>query len=304
MSGPKCAFNTAAALRRVFIPTNLGTSEYLHVTRIFVPALLVLPINQARAYSWASRTSNSTAPRRRTSFLDDTRDNFAYPRGESRKYPPRDDNRPGPRVTTKLARLQRDDEIRAPLVYIEEPTEDGKGRLVGPRRTSEALAELDRKTYSLQVIESQNPDDPEAPKWPICRVVNKLNELAQQKREKEQKKKAAAQKGKSLELNWALAPHDLDHKLRTMQKFLARGYKVEVLLLQKQKGRAKATEQDANAIVDKIVEATREVTGSKEWKGREGKLLGSLKIFLQGKLQQAKESVEESVEDSEAEKET
>lgn len=286
MSGPKCAFNTAAALRRVFIPSNLGTSEYLHVTRIFVPALLASSFYQARAASWAS-----PAPPKPGSYNGQNQNsNFRISRGP----PVRRIEQPK-RVKVKLARLPRDDEIRDGYVHVVEDTDSyGRPVLSNPRRTKDLLAELDLKTHSLQVIEPSNmpKEELEQLEWPVCRVVNKREELEKAKKEKD-KKKATAIKEKTLELNWALAPHDQDHKLRTMQKFLAKGYRVQVVLMRKQNGKAKATAKDAQALVDRVVESAKEVTGSMEWKKREGNLLATMKINLQGKLQEKVEDKEE-----------
>lgn len=192
-------------------------------------------------------------------------------------------DKPGPRVKTKLARLPRDDEIREKFVHI-----DGDGGLSGPVRVADILAKLDRKTQSLEVQYMPDPKNPDSLKWPVAKIVNKKEELARKQKEKEQQKKqAAANKEKELEFNWALAPHDVDHKLRTLKKFLAKGYKVQLLLLKKAGKGAKATKQEAETLLQKIVEAVAEVPGSKEWKGRDGQLLGSMRVYLQGMLQES-----------------
>lgn len=202
--------------------------------------------------------------------------------------PPRNLDKPGPRVKTKLARLPRDDEIREKYVHLLQMQPDGVEELTGPRVVKEILATLDRKVESLEVQSLPDRKSPEASKWPVAKIVNKKEELARKQKEKEQQKKqAATNKEKELEFNWALAPHDVEHKLRTLKKFLAKGYKVQLLMLKKagKKG-ARATQKEAEALLDKVVEAIAEVPGSKEWKGREGPLLGSMRIFIQGKLQE------------------
>lgn len=173
-------------------------------------------------------------------------------------------------------------------MHIQELQPDGVETLSGLRPVKEILATLDRKVESLEVQSMPNPKDPQSPKWPIAKIVNKKEELARKQKEKEQQKKqAAANKEKELEFNWALAPHDVEHKLRTLKKFLAKGYKVQLLLLKKSgKKGAKATKQEAEALLEKVGESIAEVPGSKEWKNREGVLLGSMRVFLQGKLQE------------------
>lgn len=299
MVGSKCAFNSAPALRRVFIPSNLDTTSCLHVTRIFVPALLPpAQQQQARVYSkwWNSQTkpfagSWASDPLSELYQKNRSRTQAAptlQPQRPPRSQPPKNLDKPGPRVATKLARLPRDDEIRQPYVHFMEMSFDGVEGLSEPRSVREILARLDRKTESLEVQSLPESLDPESLKWPLAKIVNKKEELARKQKEKErQKKQASANKEKELEFNWALAPNDIEHKLRTLKRFLAKGWKVQLLLLRKAKKGVKATStEDAEALLQKIVEATADVPGSKEYKSREGKLLGSMKIFLQGKLQE------------------
>lgn len=289
------------------MPTNLGNSDSLHLTRIFVPALLA-PLQQARTY-WAGRNTGQAQEGPRTgSFFDrgsgsSTRTTSASNfRARGGRQPPpfraeeEDENRPGPRVKSKLGRLPRDDEITWPYVFVKTPSEDGHERLAGPRPVKEVLAELDLRKCSLQAVVMPRPEDEEAPRWPICKIVNKKEELTRAKELKERKKQAVV-KEKELELNWALAPHDLEHKLKTMQKFLAKGYKVQVLLLKKKGSKARIADKDAKALLERIETAVAEVTDSKEWKKREGQVLGSLRLFLQGKAQEWPKHVEEVVEE-------
>lgn len=276
-----------------------------------MPALLT-PLHQARTY-WAGRNTGHTQEGPRTgSFFD--RDSGSSARTTSasnfrarggRQPPPflpqagqeEEENRPGPRVKSQLGRLPRDDEITWPYVFVKTPSVDGHERLDGPRPVKEVLAELDLRKCSLQAVVMPRPDDEEAPRWPICKIVNKKEELARVKELKERKKQAIV-KEKELELNWALAPHDLEHKLKTMQKFLAKGYKVQVLLLKKRGSKASVADKVAKALLEKIETAVAEVTGSKEWKKREGQVLGSLRLFLQGHAQEwPKHVVEEEADE-------
>lgn len=292
MAVSNCAFNSAAALRRVFIPSSLDKSSCLHVTRILVPAFLPPAHQQARAYSrWGSPQAKSQAGTWASPDLGRLANNTRPAAHEGSfqkqsKLPPRNLDKPGPRVKTKLARLPRDDEIRERYVHIKQVDSDGVERLSGLLEVRHLLTKLDRKSQSLEVQYMPDPKDPDSPQWPVAKIVNKKEELARKQKEKEQQKKqAAANKEKELEFNWALAPHDVEHKLRTLQKFLAKGYKVQLLLLKKAGKGAKATKKEAETLLEKIVEAIAEVPGSKEWKGREGQLLGSMRVFIQGMLQ-------------------
>lgn len=287
MPGSRCVFNTATALRRVFMPANVGHSNSLHLTRIFVPALLALP-PQARAY-WAGRDGGtSQAPPKPSSSIFDRDTHGGNPSGGGlkvrrggRPHQRTDEAAPG-RVAVKLGRMPRDEEIAWPYVFVK--TMEGHERLESPRLMKEVLAELDRKTTYLEAVALPSADNEDAPRWPVCKIVNKKEELARQKDMKERKKKSTT-KEKELELNWAMGSHDLEHRVKTMQKFLSKGYKVKVLLLKKARSKARATEEDAHALVEKVVQAVGEVKGAIEWKKREGQVLGTYTIFLQGKAQ-------------------
>lgn len=299
MPSSQCVFNPATALRRVFMPSNFGNSHSLHLTRIFVPALLALP-PQARAY-WAGRGNGSSqaTPRQTSSIFD--RDSYVRPARPAR--PPSegsfgglrrggrpnqkktvDPDTPGPRVGVKLGRMPRDEEITWPYVYVKTPGVEGWEPLGTPRPIKEVLAELDRKETYLEATAMPRADEDGSPRWPVCKIVNKKEELAKLKDLKDRKKKGTV-KEKELELNWTLASHDLDHKLKTLQKFLSKGYKVQLVLQKKARGKATATAEDANALLERVKQVTEEVKGSKEWKGREGQVLGRYMIFLQGKVQ-------------------
>lgn len=212
---------------------------------------------------------------------------------------------PGPRVKTKLGRLPRDEEIYQRYVYVKGGQEDGYGGLGEPQEVKSLLATLDRKTESLQVTYMPNLEDEDAPRWPIAKIVNKKEEHQRLQLEKEERKRAAASsKEKELEINWTSTAHDLEHKIKKLQGFLAKGWKVQVVLLKKRKAKTQPKEKDAEALVDRIAEATTEVKGCKEWKGREGKLLGSMRLFLQGKLQEkSKDGAENPDEATESEAE-
>lgn len=299
MPGSQCVFNPATALRRVFMPSNVGSAHSLHLTRIFVPALLALP-PQARAY-WAGRDHHGkkATPLRHSALFDreshaprtpppGARDSLTArraARASQQQKQKKEEDVPAARVKVKLGRMPRDEEISWPYVRVKTPGADGHSSIDTPRPIKEVLAELDRKTTYLEAVVVPNPEDKNSPRWPICKIVNKMEELAKQKDIKERKKKGAV-KEKEVELNWTLAPHDLDHKLKTLQKFLAKGYKVQVLLQKKVRGKATAKEADAKAIIERVEKAITEVKGAKEWKGREGQILGSYRIFLHGQVQQ------------------
>ena len=125
-----------------------------------------------------------------------------------------------------------------------------------------------------------DPELDERAEAAICKVVNIE---AARKAEEEAKREARrrATNTKELELNWAIAPHDVKHKLRRMREFLSKGMYVEVLLAKKRSGRP-ATREEANWIYNAIREAADAVRGTRETRREEGEVNGVMKIFFEG----------------------
>ncbi|KAL1799390.1 hypothetical protein ACET3X_003427 [Alternaria dauci] len=155
----------------------------------------------------------------------------------------------------------------------------------------EALSSINKFTQHLVQMAPGKYDengelDPES--LPTCRVISKINLRAQHEKKLETLRRQAKGLGagsgppsKTLELNWAIAPGDLKHRLVAMKKFLKEGRKVEVMLGPKKAGR-KATLEEANAVMKAIGEAVEECKGSRESK-REGDVGGILKVTYEGK---------------------
>ncbi|KAG9193579.1 hypothetical protein G6011_03614 [Alternaria panax] len=155
----------------------------------------------------------------------------------------------------------------------------------------EALASLNKVTHHLvQMTEGKYDEegylDPE--NLPTCRVISKIDLRAQHQKKLETLRRQAkgqsagsAPPSKSLELNWAIAPGDLKHRLVAMKKFLKEGRKVEVMLGPKKAGR-KATQEEADAVMKSIKDAVEECKGAREAK-REGQVGGILQVTYEGK---------------------
>ncbi|PSS13150.1 hypothetical protein M430DRAFT_36283 [Amorphotheca resinae ATCC 22711] len=172
-------------------------------------------------------------------------------------------------------RLPRDDQIKSWSVTLV----DENGKLSEPRQTSAVLDSIDRNKDSLVVVAQGEPGTP-----PICRIMNK-----KAMRDAE-KAKAKAARGssittKTIELNWAIDKGDLWHRMDKMKQFLSKGFRVEIMLASKKKGR-QATVEEAEELLRKIKEAVGEVEGSKETKPMEGKLLKAATLYLEGKAVQ------------------
>ncbi|CZS95700.1 uncharacterized protein RAG0_05278 [Rhynchosporium agropyri] len=169
------------------------------------------------------------------------------------------------------ARLPRDDEIEAWSVTLV----DAEGKLTEPQPTRQILDSIDRKISTLVMVV---PGEAGVP--PICKIRDK-----KQMREAEKAKvKAARGSGttqKTMELNWAIGKNDLGHRMDKLKGWMEKGWKVEVVLAGKRKGK-KATEEEAEALVAHIRGIMNEV-GGRENKVVEGKILGQMTLYLEGK---------------------
>jgi translation initiation factor IF-3 len=125
------------------------------------------------------------------------------------------------------------------------------------------------------------------PEIPVCKIITKA---AAAKPTKSVKKKAANPSAtvKTLELNWAIDPHDLEHRLKRMKDFLEKGYRVDVVLIGKRKKR-KATQEEAAETLRRVGGGVGEVEGAREWKAMEGNVGGVVTVYLEGKAKKVEE---------------
>jgi len=136
--------------------------------------------------------------------------------------------------------------------------------------------------------------DAATPEYPICRIVDvKAERAAQQLKEKDEMHRLSV-RTKELELNWAIAPNDLERSLKQLRNFLEKGYFVQVSLLRKfKRGKRVATEDEVKALLQRVDEAIKEISGVRETKKREGVMGKQLKLSLQGTKQEPKLAQEE-----------
>lgn len=149
----------------------------------------------------------------------------------------------------------------------------------------DVMKNLDTKLYRL--VQLSPDDDPNHRDRPICKIVSKKSAYEAEQRKKAQQKEAKAIKSKeqslkTLELNWAIDPNDLGHRLDKVKEFLAEGRKVEIVLASKKRGR-KASPQECKDVLDRIKSAVGDVKGAVEAKPFEGKMAGFGTVVLQGK---------------------
>jgi translation initiation factor IF-3 len=155
---------------------------------------------------------------------------------------------------------------------------DEEGKLTDPRSTSDILSTIDRRTHTLVIVVPGEPGTP-----PICKIMNK-QAMRESEKAKSKANKNPAATVKTIELNWAIDANDLGHRLNKMKGFLGKGFKVEVVMAGKKKGR-KATAEEAEGLIRRIKEAVEVVKGAREMKPMEGKILGQATIYAEGKAQ-------------------
>ncbi|KAI1150777.1 hypothetical protein F4825DRAFT_389035 [Nemania diffusa] len=197
-----------------------------------------------------------------------------------------------PAAAPRMLRNLRDKDIPHPWVRIA----DSEGTLGPPQSLTRALAALPPDHSLVMVAPPQDPSDRDprlparvlaAPPAAICRVVDVKAEAAAARAAEEAAKEAAqaakrtAQQTKTLELNWAIAAHDLAHKTRQMTRFLDKGMRVEILLARK-RGSRQATRDEGDGLVRQVREAALAVEGTEEHKRMEGFVGGVLKMFFAG----------------------
>lgn len=147
--------------------------------------------------------------------------------------------------------VNRDSAIQARYVRI--PTPDGGLSPAEPLRS--ALSRVRQGIEHLVQI-SRVDDNGTA----ICRIMT-VSELLRQRRDREraqkEQKKSSKSVSKQIELNWAIGPNDLEHKLTQLKGFIEDGKKVEVILASKKRQR-QATLEEGRAVLRKVREKLAE----------------------------------------------
>ncbi|GKT40792.1 translation initiation factor RLI1 [Colletotrichum spaethianum] len=183
------------------------------------------------------------------------------------------------KAATKPGQLPADEMIRDREILV---VDDDTNKLTGPHNTHRVLQSIDPETQSLRMV-LRPPPNPTGNqrRYAICRIVDKRVEKEREKAHEKAKKETARKlaRVKELELNWAIAPHDLGHRMRQLKSFLEKGYKVEVLFAKK-KGSRIATRDEAQTLVQAVRDAVAEVRGAKEWKEPDGQPLKVMKLYL------------------------
>ncbi|KAI0977185.1 hypothetical protein F4678DRAFT_412120 [Xylaria arbuscula] len=190
-------------------------------------------------------------------------------------------------------KLPRDKDI--PYRWVRIP--DAAGTLSAPQRTDDVLASLP-SGHSLIMVAPPPPSPASGvlqPKAAICRIVDTAGQ-AKAAEAAEREAKQTAQQTKTLELNWAIAAHDLTHKMKRLGEFLGKGMRVEVMLARK-RGTRKATGEEATALVERVREAVASVPDVSEYKRSDGHVGGVLRLFFEGPKGKRKEKKDKGGEE-------
>jgi translation initiation factor IF-3 len=166
------------------------------------------------------------------------------------------------------------------------------GMLTEPRPLSSVLTEASIRDQTVVSIVLPRPGQTKGSKYPICVVLDRAayeaSEAARAREEAEKEKgERKAKKGtKELEINWAIDKHDLGIKMKKLREFLAKGLRVEVLLLRRGKKRGRqATKEEVEETLRVVKEEAASVEGAREVRGGSGVIGERYQLFFEGSQQ-------------------
>ncbi|KAL4917540.1 translation initiation factor IF-3, C-terminal domain-containing protein [Aspergillus aurantiobrunneus] len=136
--------------------------------------------------------------------------------------------------------------------YIQLVNEDNK--LGPPVRLSDTLRSIERPEQFILRVSTGARDG-----FPICKVINRREQQNRERAIVKAAKAAQATKNsvKQVELNWAIDPHDLSHRLKQVTNFLEKGRQVEIILTKKRNKRT-PTEEEVKNVMAKTLQATKD----------------------------------------------
>ena len=139
----------------------------------------------------------------------------------------------------------------------------------------DAMGDLNRDAEHLLQV---SPADPEKGKLAACKIYTKLQlrEAYSTKLRAAKSLKKTQASSKIIELNWAIAPRDLQQKLTKLETFLREGRRVEVVLASRKRQR-QADMDECKDILRQVRKAVDGVPGTKE-DLREGKIGEKMKF--------------------------
>lgn len=303
MSCASNIYNSRMALRRVFLATPLERSSSSHLLRpLIAPSLripyLQCPVTDRRFFNGVRRTGISPSVDTQPPMPPiNPRDPITHPSIQAPTHDSRSVRAHQPKGSTSKSpsnSLPRDEAIRQVSDHIVLRREDG--RLTEPRPLSSVLTEAHIRDQTVVTIVLPRPGQKAGSQYPICVVLDRQSYEAaeaqrlREEREKKEGEKKAKKGTKELEINWAIAPHDLEHKMKRFREFLEKGLRVEMLLLRKGKRKGKvfrqASEDEADELLNKVREEAGQVPGAREFKAPSGIVGKRYQLFFEGPQQQ------------------
>lgn len=256
-----CIFNSAAALRTVFLGNAAVSETSGHLQRLLLPGIQSVP---ARMVSPTQRPF-STHPILRKRF---------------QRYNPEEEAENKPKVVERMS------DYGITYQWIQVRREDGS--LEEPRKTADVLQTIDLEWDTLVVLAAPRAsEEDKGPEFAVCGIRNRVP--AQEK----PVVKEPPPKVKMLEMNWAIGAHDLRRKLSRMQELAKKGYLVQVILtVPKVKSKRRATDEEVQATYDAVMDAIAEVPGIRELRKRDGSLGQSLILYVKYSAEWEAEAIE------------
>jgi translation initiation factor IF-3 len=162
---------------------------------------------------------------------------------------------------SKTGIIQNED-IRADTIQLV----NENGSLDPPERTADVLRSLQRNEYALVQVSPGGVNQP-----PVCKILSKRM-MREQEKAKAKATHSSKMTTKQIELNWAIDPHDLSHRLKQLLSFLDKGRKVEITLTRK-KGKRAPTVEEVNNLMDSVMDTIEEANAMqvKPMEGQPGK---------------------------------
>ncbi|KAJ5361224.1 hypothetical protein N7541_002068 [Penicillium brevicompactum] len=173
-----------------------------------------------------------------------------------------------------VVQAPKNEAIGAPFIHIV----NEQGQLGDPVTLLDALDLFDRKESFL--VQVRGPSEGEIP---ICKIYNQ-KEYRQHQKALEKAARSNKTGIKKIELNWAVDSNDLSHRMKQLQKFLEKDFRVEILLTTKRKKRSPTVAEIKH--VAQTVFDTIKAAGARQVSEPEGELGKQFRIAAKRPKQQ------------------
>ena len=160
--------------------------------------------------------------------------------------------------------IVKDEEIKAEIIQVV----NDSGGLDPPISKADVLSSLQRDKYYLVQMSPGSVHQA-----PVCKIVTK-ELLREQRRLKSKATHLNKTTTKQIELNWAIDPHDLSHRLKSLASFIEKGRRVELILARK-RGKRAPTADEVTRVMDSVLDAIEKANAMqvKPMEGQPGKHL-------------------------------